>query len=220
MTYLDDHPTWHDEDGPAKAREVDRLLAHVGWRPKRVLDVGCGTGAVLSHLDRLLQRRGVSAELEGWDVDPTPINRSPHPVSLRVGDALEQAEPADVVLLLDVLEHLATPKRALELLPRLAPRIVLRVPIEDSLRDRLRPAATSAARARYGHVQAWRRSALLHLLTERGLQIDATWTLLAPTPAPSPRTFFAEAWREALFRVAPAAVDLVGGGSVLIAGRW
>lgn len=220
MSYLDHNPTWHDEDGPAKAREVDGLLADLGWVPLRVVDVGCGTGAVLDHLDRLLRRRGAPAQLEGWDIDPTPIGLSRRTGSLHVGDALSQAAPADLALMLDVLEHLDAPGRALVALPRLAPRVVLRVPVEASARDRLRPASAAAARERYGHVHAWRSAELRRLLTDHGLHIDAVRATLAPTPAPGNRTFFAEAWREVLFGALPAAIDIVGGGSLLIAGHW
>lgn len=220
MSYVHDNPTWHDEDGLAKAREVDGLLADLGWEPKRVVDVGCGTGAVLHHLGRLLRRRGAPAQLEGWDIDPTPVGLSRRPVSLHVGDALTQAAPAELALMLDVLEHLDAPERALSALPRLAPRVVLRAPIEASVRDLLRPRRAAATRQRYGHLHAWRLPGLRRLLTEHGLHIDAERTTLAPTCGPDNRTFFAEAWREALFAALPASVDLVGGGSVLIAGHW
>lgn len=220
MSYLDHNPTWHDEDGAAKAREVDGLLAHLGWAPARVVDVGCGTGAVLHHLDRLLRRRGAPAQLEGWDVDAAPIGLSRHAALLRVGDALTQAAPADLALLLDVLEHLDAPERALTALPRLAPRVLLRVPVEASVRDLLRPRTSAAARQRYGHLHAWRSADLRRLLTQHGLHIDAVRTTLAPTLAPDLRAFVAEAWREALFGALPTSVDIVGGGSLLIAGHW
>jgi 2-polyprenyl-3-methyl-5-hydroxy-6-metoxy-1,4-benzoquinol methylase len=98
---------------------------------QRVLDVGCGLGAVAYHLAQ------VGAQVVGMDIVPEKIEearlRHSHPnVEYRVGDALAlHDEPFEVVVLSNVLEHL--PQRD-EFLRRLLAaarpaKVLIRVPV-------------------------------------------------------------------------------------------
>src|SRR6476646_6232931 len=57
--YLDGHyllknPAWHVEESPWKARQIIRMVGRNNLRPKRICDVGCGAGEVLSQLQKSL----------------------------------------------------------------------------------------------------------------------------------------------------------------------
>jgi SAM-dependent methyltransferase len=73
-------------------------------RPRRILDVGCGTGTMLGHLGRL-------GEAQGVDADPNAIGfcreRGEQRVQQLEGDELPFPDDSfDLVTSLDVLEHI------------------------------------------------------------------------------------------------------------------
>jgi len=101
-------------------RRVSDLV--VAQRPRRVLEVGCGEGMVLAHLAARLP----DARFDGLEVDETALvrarTRCPD-VALVRGDACELpfgSRTFDLVVCLEVLEHLPEPTRALRELRRVA----------------------------------------------------------------------------------------------------
>ncbi|GAC1315791.1 MAG: class I SAM-dependent methyltransferase [Isosphaeraceae bacterium] len=96
-------------------------------RPWNILDIGCGAGSWFDRLSRF-------GEVEGIEPDAESARDSPHRHRIQVAafDADFQAEkPIDLVLLLDVLEHLEDDLGALRAIARsLRPggRLVLTVP--------------------------------------------------------------------------------------------
>ena len=136
-------------------------------RPRRLLDVGCGEGVVLRHLDRHLR----SVTVVGLDVDGTGLRvaQSQNSVSLVQGSvyALPFASGSfDLVLCCEVLEHVERPAAALAELARVSSdRVLLSVPNEPIWR------MSNMARGKYlrhfgnttGHIQHWTRWAFLRL---------------------------------------------------------
>ncbi len=49
-TYLNNNPTWHEEDAPFKAGKIAALLNNNHIDFKTVCEVGCGTGEILVQL--------------------------------------------------------------------------------------------------------------------------------------------------------------------------
>lgn len=81
-----------------------RLIAEV-FEPRRVLDVGCGPGFLLTFLDEL------GIETEGVDFSPTSLTLAPPQVRDRISIAPVEGLPVDdegydLVLCREVLEHL------------------------------------------------------------------------------------------------------------------
>ena len=148
--------------------------------PRRVLDYGCGNGALSARMFA----NGFGAELVGVDLSATAV-ASARERFAGPGLSFETLEPEhplaalgalgafDAVVCCHVLEHLAAPAEALAALRALAPWLVLEVPLERCLvQDAL---ARLRARKRrdnpVGHVQFWDRAGFGRLLAEQGLEI-------------------------------------------------
>ena len=101
-------------------RRVSDLAATEG--PRRVLEVGCGEGIVLATLAERLP----GARFDGLELDETALEqaRLRCPVTTLVrGDACELPfgdRSFDLVVCLEVLEHLPEPRRALQEIRRVA----------------------------------------------------------------------------------------------------
>jgi 2-polyprenyl-6-hydroxyphenyl methylase/3-demethylubiquinone-9 3-methyltransferase len=118
---------WHEGDGhaiallraetPVRLAYVRGALARAGVRGgDRVLDVGCGGGLLANPL------AAAGFRVKGVDRSAPSLNAARARVpagadaTYAVGDALALAEPADhydAVLMMDLLEHLDEPARAL-----------------------------------------------------------------------------------------------------------
>jgi 2-polyprenyl-3-methyl-5-hydroxy-6-metoxy-1,4-benzoquinol methylase len=135
-----------------------------------VLDAGCGEGAIV---DRIIDRYG-PRRLVGLDIDPTlvaSLNRA-HPThEFRVGTLQDYQDPDayDVVLCLEVLEHIPDYTAALAALARLSTlRLILSVPNEPFFR------LANLARLRYlrrlgntpGHVNNFTRRRFARILRD------------------------------------------------------
>jgi SAM-dependent methyltransferase len=144
---------------------VKRFLSRVSdlaatERPRRVLEVGCGEGIVLATLAARLP----GARLDGLELDETTLEqarlRCPGATLVR-GDACELPfgdRSFDLVVCLEVLEHLPEPARALRELKRVArAACLLSVPHEPFFR--LGNVARGKNVARLGdpsdHIQHW-----------------------------------------------------------------
>jgi SAM-dependent methyltransferase len=122
-----------DNEGKYRSRNpvvrhlVGRFLHRVSElaaleRPRRILEVGCGEGIVLATLASRLP----GTRLDGLELDGTALNaartRCPGATFVR-GDACAvpfEDQSFDLVVCLEVLEHLPEPARALRELRRVA----------------------------------------------------------------------------------------------------
>lgn len=169
-------------EGRLLARYRARLLAQVAaLAPGSVLDAGCGEGI----LTRWLADRLPGTAVEGLDLRAEAIEElRARGLTGRVGDvlALPFADAAvDVVLALEVLEHLDHPAAALRELRRVARRaVVVTVPLEPLFR------LGNLARGRHvrrlgstpGHRHAFTPAAFAALMREE--LPGGAWFELAP----------------------------------------
>ena len=99
--------TWHSEDSPFKAQQIVRMLArHPEFQPNSVCEIGCGAGGILSELQQILPSH---VTFTGYEISPQA-----HALSARssnrqcqyvLGDAFADSSLFDLVLVIDVIEH-------------------------------------------------------------------------------------------------------------------
>jgi 2-polyprenyl-3-methyl-5-hydroxy-6-metoxy-1,4-benzoquinol methylase len=113
-------------------REAAALVRRAG--PKTILDLGCGEGFMI---DALLQA-GIDAQFTGVDLSEAAIAdaraRLGDRAELAVKDArtfIDDGRSFDMVMMLEVLEHIPGPEQMLPILAKLARRhVLLSVPRE------------------------------------------------------------------------------------------
>jgi SAM-dependent methyltransferase len=127
------HPPTPPKAGGYYANERPDVLALLPRPVGRVLDVGCGTGAMAAGL-----RRAGATEIVGVEVVPSEAERARRRLdrvhAARVEDALDDLVGVfDTVLCLDVLEHLMDPGDVLgRLRQRAAPGATLQVSVPNA----------------------------------------------------------------------------------------
>ncbi len=171
--YLEKNHSWHEEDGPWKAMQVLRAIQSVGLQPRRIVEVGCGVGAVLDEVSR---RLGPQVECEGYDIAPAAIARAR--ARARAGLRFEQGSgppagspPADLLLCLDVFEHVDDYLGFLRSLRPLARHAVFHIPLDLSAQTLLRPRALVSKREQVGHLHYFSRESALATLRDAGFEI-------------------------------------------------
>jgi SAM-dependent methyltransferase len=118
-------------------RFFDELRALIGpLAPDRVLDAGCGEGETIARLGELLGDRISAVDISPYSVDRTSARLPGVDVALASVENLPFADDSfDLVLCLEVIEHLEHPERAVRELARVGSRdIVVSVPYEPWFR--------------------------------------------------------------------------------------
>ena len=131
--YLQKNPTWDVEDSPWKAGKVREILEANAVHPGSIVDVGCGAGLVLVELKRAYP----AARLAGYDIAPDAERFWASPraqgIELTLGDFASVSHGRyDVLLALDVLEHLQDPFAFLARLKGRAAHYVFHFPLDLS----------------------------------------------------------------------------------------
>lgn len=221
--YAAKNPHWDAEDSPWKAERVHALLQKNGVSPRRLVEVGCGAGGVLAEL----RKKFPDAELHGFDIAPAAAGFWPQHawanIEFTTADFLESGGARyDLLLLLDVLEHLEDPFEFLARLRHRAERFVFHFPLDLSAVSVLRETALLHVRDKVGHVHYFTKGLALALLAECGYEVlDWNYTGAAFTaPQRSWKTRLA-GWARRLAYAAgkDAGVRLLGGETLMVLAR-
>jgi len=218
--YLEHNPSWDMEDSPWKASKVSVLLNKNGIQPETVCEVGCGAGAVLGSLKEHLPK----ARFSGYDIAPDAerfwAGLRQDGVELHVGDFFDiNTLRYDLILLLDVLEHVADPH---DFLVKLHPRsdyLVLHFPLDLSAFSVVREKPLLHVRRKVGHIHYFTKGLALELLDECGFEVlDCQYTGAAfNTPQAEWKTRLAQLPRRIAYALnKDVGVRLLGGETLMV----
>lgn len=222
--YAADNPDWHEADAEHKARVLGDMIRYLGLEPRSVADVGCGAGGVLRHLKARFDDRLTDTAWEGWDIAPLPISRAKEHEGERLlyvaDDFLASERRVDLLLAVDVIEHVPDDLGFLLALRPRADWFLFRIPLDLSALDVLRPHRLLDARRRYGHRHCYTREMALELLASAGFRVESCRYDRVPPPTPTPRHRAVDLGRRALFSLWPhGTVRLLGGWSLVVCCR-
>lgn len=222
--YLEKNPTWHEQDSPFKAKWIATILGRRAIAPATIAEVGCGAAGIL----RRLAERFPEAALEGYDISPQVVELAksrPHPrVSVVLGDFLETGVVRDVVLAIDVLEHMENPAEWLRRCRDRAGHLVVHLPLDLSVQTVLRGTPLVDRRRDLGHIHMFVRATARAFVEENGWEIlEESYTsgaLELPTEKGLVNLFKNRVLRlprRILFALSPhLAVRVLGGWSILL----
>jgi SAM-dependent methyltransferase len=167
---------WRELGARSKAAHVRALCRRTELRPRTIVEIGCGDGALLAAL------RGLASEaFDGFELSPpaAELARRAVPDARRI-EAFDGSEvPAedgeyDLAILSHVLEHVPVPGPLLAEAARVAHEVIVEVPLEDN-RSARRPDKRAEA-ARIGHLHFFSRADVHELLDGAGLVCEAELT--------------------------------------------
>jgi SAM-dependent methyltransferase len=159
-SFYEDKIRSNRRDTPWKASKINQIVDVCHLRAQRVLEVGCGSGAIIADVSQRLQAWG-------WGLD---ISKKMLKVAVQEflsvqfveGDALAlpfATDTYDLCLLVDVVEHVPQPRQVLEEALRVSHHVILKVPIEYNLWRRFQHYASiftwEDSRITVGHLFWW-----------------------------------------------------------------
>lgn len=212
------NPGWHTMDSGWKAARIAALLTDNAVEFGSCVEVGCGGGQVLANLAQCLPGRRYT----GFDIsaDAAALWRPlPPAVSYRVGDFTSSDEAYDLLLLIDVFEHVEDYLSFLRKLSTRAHWFVFHIPLEMHVSALLRDRQLHA-RAQVGHLHYFSRATALATLEDTGYRIvKAEYTHLSQETREGrrPLTRLANLFRAAAQAVSvDLAAKVLGGYSLLV----
>lgn len=172
--YLARNPGWHAEESPWKATQLQRMLERHQMHPQSICEIGCGAGEVLRELQARLE---AGVEFRGYDVSPQAMELCRPKANRTLQFVLGAADTVpddshDLVIVLDVIEHLDDYVRFLHTVRTKGRRTIFHIPLDLSVQTILRPAGIQYVREIYGHVHYFTRETALRALEDAGYGVE------------------------------------------------
>lgn len=219
-TYAELNPSWHEEDSPWKARQIERMIRENDLRFDTLCEVGCGTGEILLNLARAFPE----ARYSGYEISPHAYKRAKakedERISFHLANFVDEDVPSyDVVVVADVIEHVEDYISFLKKLKSRGRYKILHVPLDLSVQSLFRAWPIMGLRESVGHLHYFFKDSVLAMLEDCGYRIiDHRYTasrLELPNQALSSRLMRLP--RRMLYAVNPDfAVRVLGGYSLLV----
>jgi hypothetical protein len=218
--YLARNPDWHAADAPFKAQWIADILDRNEVSPQHIVEVGSGSGEILVRL----ANRYPNAQIKGYDISPQAYAiaspKATERLTFHHADFLSADAPApDVLMAIDVFEHVEDYMAFLKEMRPLAPLKIFHIPLDLSVQAMLRGKSFLAARQQIGHLHYFFRDTALATLIDCGYDvIDWNYTHGAEVlPNRALRTRFLNVPRRIIRYIdEDFAVRLMGGSSMMV----
>jgi Methyltransferase domain len=171
-TYLDNNSSWHEEDSPWKAKQIDKIIKKNSLNPRTICEVGCGAGEILNQLSKLY----VDGEFIGYEVSPQAFElcskKSKSKLTFKFADLLkDDAAYFDIVMAIDVFEHVEDYFGFLRKLKERAEYKIFHIPLDLSVQTVLRSSPIIRDRKSVGHIHYFTKETALETLKDTGYSI-------------------------------------------------
>ena len=219
--YQAQNPEWHRSDSVWKAKQILRMLKKHQLAPQSVVEVGCGAGEILKHLQKHLDDE---CHFWGYEISPQAYvlcqEHANERLQFILGDFLQEADREfDVLLLIDLLEHLEDYFLFLRQIRSRSKYKLIHFPLELSVQNLIRMGPILLNRQRVGHLHTFCKETALQTLRDVDYEIiDFCYTASGSVPSVlSWRNGLARLPRKLFFALHPDwAVRILGGYSLLV----
>ena len=167
---------WLRRGAIQKADSIETLIARQKITPDAILELGCGSGAVIGEI----QRRGLASSCYGVDFSEHAISlmASLYPeVHGKTADVTKVPNPFnreafDVVVVSHTIEHLEHPYAFLQAIRQISFKyLITEVPLENLLFGKLKSVFQDRGNNSAGHVQFFTQKSFIELLCRAQYQI-------------------------------------------------
>lgn len=171
--YLEENPTWHLEDSPWKAKQVLKMFQKHNLQLKTIAEVGCGVGEILNQLHSQLSDE---IEFYGYEISPQAFDlakgRSKPRLHYYLKDVLQEEVFYDMMLVMDVFEHVEDYLGFLERLRSTASQFVFHIPLDLSAQTVIRGSSLIHSRNTVGHLHYFTEETALATLEDSGYHVE------------------------------------------------
>lgn len=221
--YLQQTNSWHAEDSPWKAKQILKSFLRNNINPKSITEVGCGVGEILFELEKSLPNKIV--DFEGYDIAEDALKIALKKMSDKISfyqkDFLEEQTHSDVLLMIDVFEHVEDYLGFIKKCKDRATYKVFHIPLDLSVSSLLRNRML-LTREKVGHLHYFSKETALATIQHSGLTIvDSFYTQSAfANKNKKFKTKFANVCRKILYYFSPdLTVKLFGGFSLMVVAK-
>jgi len=171
--YLEKNPLWHVEESAWKATQILRMLERNHLTPRTICEAGCGAGEVLKQMH---DRMDHDCSFWGYEISPQAFQmckaRATERLHFKLADIREEKDSrSDLMLVLDVLEHLEDYFGFLrELKPRSRYKI-FHIPLDLSVQTVMRKGALLKRRDLHAHLHYFTKETALQTLRDTGYEL-------------------------------------------------
>ena len=172
-TYLDNNPSWHQEDSPWKATQIARIIRKNNIDPVTICEIGCGAGEILCCLSKEFDGKVV---FSGYEISPQAFEvcRKKQNRNLRfhLQDLLDEKDATfDVLMAIDVFEHVEDYLGFLRKLRGKATYKIFHIPLDLSVQTVLRASPIMRWRRSVGHIHYFTKETALAALADTGYDV-------------------------------------------------
>jgi len=219
--YLEKNPTWHVEDSPWKAKQILRMMKRNDITPKTICEVGCGAGEILEQLQNHINEDCMFC---GYEISPQALELCKKRANERLcflgRDILQEKDVFfDVILLIDLIEHLEDYFTFLREVKPKSTYKIFHIPLDLSVQTVLRSSPIMRGRAQVGHIHYFTMEMALQILEDVGYEVlDYFYThSFVELPSKSIKSYIARLPRKLFFSIhKDLAVRIMGGCSLMV----
>jgi SAM-dependent methyltransferase len=172
--YYRSNPDWHQGGSRFKADLVLAFIKKFQLPTRLVVEVGCGAGEILVELIKSLPLTSV---VRGYDISPQAIGIAAKKAGSQLSFYLEdyttiEVEKANLVLVLDVVEHIDDVYSFLRRLREKGENFIFHIPLDMSCRTLLKPHVLLQQRNDVGHIHYFTEETMLWMLRDVGFDVE------------------------------------------------
>ena len=171
-TYLNNNPSWHEEDAPFKVNKIIELIKRHPIQFKSVCEVGCGSGEILvqlaNHFNDEIDYCGYDISLDAIQIAKKKETTN---ITFKHQNIAEVTSTYDLQLVMDVIEHVEDYFKFLDDIVNKASYTIFHIPLDMSLITLFRENKLIASKNRIGHIHNFTESFILSILEDKGFSV-------------------------------------------------
>ena len=218
--YARENPSYHVEDSAWKADHILRMIHKHNLQPRTICEVGCGAGEILKQLQQALPG---DVQFDGYEISPQAFALCQERANERLQFHCASLPPApapafDLLLCIDVFEHVPDYIGFLKALRPKADRTIFHIPLDLSVQSVLRGSPIMNTRKQFGHLHYFTKDTALATLADCGYDIiDSSFTAVGAERGRGLKSLLAKWPRKILATLShDLAARLLGGHSLLV----